>query len=261
MLILVTRPQPQADEWVQALSELDTPAQALPLIDIGAPADAAPVQQAWRDLASTRLVMFVSPNAALWFARLRPAGACWPANTLCAAPGPGTARVVQEQLHGAGLLPQQIISPPPESAQFDSEHLWPLLAPLDWQGQQTIVISGGDQQEAKGRTWLSEQLQARGAQVQAVLSYQRQCARWGADQSQLAAQARQWPAQHLWLLSSSEALGYLQSLWGTVPGGALALATHPKVAESALAAGFGQVTTCQPSPEAVARARRSLMPA
>jgi uroporphyrinogen-III synthase len=261
MLILVTRPQPQANEWALALSELGAPAQALPLIDIGAPSDSAPAQQAWRDLHGTRLVMFVSPNAAMWFARLRPADAPWPAHTLCAAPGPGTAKVVQQQLHSAGLRAEQIISPPPQSAQFDSEHLWPQLAPLDWQGQQAIIISGGDQAEARGRTWLTEQLQAHGAQVRTVLSYQRQCAHWGAHAVALAAQARQQPADHLWLLSSSEALGHLQALWGTPPIGAQALATHPRVADSAREAGFTHVTTCQPSPEAVARARRSLMPA
>ena len=36
--ILVTRPQPQADEWVQALREHELDAHALPLIAIEAPA-------------------------------------------------------------------------------------------------------------------------------------------------------------------------------------------------------------------------------
>lgn len=258
MLILVTRPQPQAQQWVEALQALGEQARALPLIDIGAPHHPEAVEQAWRDLPGIRLVMFVSPNAALWFARLRPTNTPWPAGTLGAAPGPGTAEVLSQALQAAGLSSSQLITPTHDSAQFDSEHLWPLLAPMPWQGAKVLIISGGDQQEARGRAWLSEQLASRGATVRPVLTYHRQAAQWSPPQQALARQAHQAPSRHLWLLSSSEAVDHLLAHQGTPAPGALALATHPRVADKALAAGFSKVLMCKPTPEAVALARRSL---
>jgi uroporphyrinogen-III synthase len=257
MLILVTRPEPQATEWAAELQALNAPAAALPLIDIAAPHDPSAVERAWHQLPNTRLVMFVSPNAVAWFARLRPEGLQWPAKTLAAAPGPGTAQALRAWLTDTGLSEAQLLSPPADSAQFDSEHLWPVLAPLDWQAQQILVISGGDQSDARGRAWLSQQLIGAGAHVQAVLTYQRQQARWDPAQHTLARQAYAAPAQHTWLLSSSEAVDHLLALMGPPPPGAQALATHPRVSDKALEAGFTEVSVVAPRPEAVAQARRS----
>lgn len=44
--LIVTRPREQALPWVQALRAAGIDAQALPLIDIAPPADAAPVRAA-----------------------------------------------------------------------------------------------------------------------------------------------------------------------------------------------------------------------
>jgi uroporphyrinogen-III synthase len=202
----------------------------------------------------------VSPNSAQWFANLRPQAARWPHGTLAAAPGPGTAKVVQTTLAPSGLSEDHIITPGQDSDQFDSEHLWPLLAPMDWQGQRVLIISGGDSTDARGRTWLTEQWQARGANVQTVLTYQRQPATWPPHQQSLADQAWQHPNDHLWLFSSSEAIEHLQQKLGSPPPGAQALTTHPKVADKARAAGFTTVMSCKPTPEAVAQARRSAAP-
>jgi uroporphyrinogen-III synthase len=232
--LLVTRPEPQASAWARQLCDLGIDALALPLIAITGPADPAPVQALWRQLAQARLLMFVSPSAVEWFFRLRPADAIWPPGTLAAAPGPGTAR-------------------------FDSETLWPLLHPLDWHGQAVWVISGGDRQDAKGRSWLSEQLRGRGATVTALLAYQRRAARWDAAQQALAATAIQQPHVYRWLFSSSEAIEHLTDT--LVPGQswqhATALATHPRIAERAQQAGFGRVVQTRPTPEAVASTLRS----
>lgn len=260
MKILVTRPEPQASEWAGQLRAAGEPADALPLIEIGPPLQSDAVHKAWAALPGTRLLMFVSPNAALWFAQQRPLHTAWPANTLAAAPGPGTANTVRQCLATAGIGDGQIISPSPDSEQFDSEHLWPLLAPLPWSGQRVLIASGGDQGEARGRQWLTQRLQEQGAQVEAVLVYQRRAARWSVAQEQLAREARQQPTRHVWLLSSSEAIEHLKQAWaeqGGLPEGARALATHPRVAETARAAGFSQVRDTRPTLEAVAHARRT----
>jgi uroporphyrinogen-III synthase len=57
---------------------------------------------------------------------------------------------------------------------------------------------------------------------------------------------------HAWLFSSSESIGHLQALVPTaVWGKARALATHPRIAQRARDAGFGQVHECRPSVDAV----------
>lgn len=262
--ILVTRPQPQAAQWVQALRTHQLDAHALPLIAIEAPANPAAVTALWQNLAAQRLLMFVSPAAVDWFFRLRPPGACWPAQTLAAAPGPGTARELLDAGAGCGLAPAHILSPPPEATQFDSESLWPVLAPLDWRGQSVCIVSGGDQQEARGRTWLAEQLRARGAQVHALLCYQRGPGQWTQAQQALARAALSEPAHHLWLFSSSQGLTYL--LDHHLPTLALphaldwprarALCTHPRITECVRRLGCTDIRESRPTLSAVVEALR-----
>lgn len=266
MRVLVTRPEPQASAWAASLREHGVDAQALPLIAIDGPRDPTPVTQTWQHIADTRMLMFVSPAAVTWFFRLRPDQVSWPAHTLAAAPGPGTARTLLEWGEPIGLTPPQVVSPSEQAEQFDSETLWPLLAPLDWQGQQVRIISGGDQQEAKGRNWLTQQWQARGALVGSVLTYQRSAGHWSTAQQDLARQAFDAPDQHAWLLSSSQALTHLvdqhlpemgqphPATWAQTR----VLVTHPKIAEHARHLGLTRITQTRPTLDAVVEARRSL---
>ncbi|WP_210760727.1 uroporphyrinogen-III synthase, partial [Azohydromonas sediminis] len=93
MRVLVTRTQPQADEWVARLRAAGIDAVALPLIGIAPVDDAAPLDAAWRELgsdAAPALVVFVSPNAVVQLFARRPPHARWPAATRAGAPGPGT---------------------------------------------------------------------------------------------------------------------------------------------------------------------------
>ncbi len=266
MLALVTRPEPQASAWAQALRDAGLQAQALPLIGITPPADTAAVESIWMHLHQFRALMFVSPAAVDWFFRLRPGPARWPEGTLATAPGPGTAKELLARGSTVGLTPQQIISPGADAPQFDSETLWPLLAPLDWSGQRVCIISGGDGQDARGRTWLSEQWRQRGAAVQTLLTYQRGPAQWAPAQTALASQALTQPDQHTWLLSSSEAIGFLatlgQPLLPTSHGLPWAhmriLTTHPRIAERAQAMGISQIIQTRPDLNEVVQALRCL---
>jgi uroporphyrinogen-III synthase len=67
MRLLVTRPQPLADEWVGSLRAAGFDAAALPLRAIAAPQDPAAVHAAAARLPSMALVVFVSPIAAQRF--------------------------------------------------------------------------------------------------------------------------------------------------------------------------------------------------
>ena len=271
MLTLVTRPEPQASGWAEGLAAQGVDAQPLPLIAIDAPPDPAAVTRLWHTLAHQRLLMFVSPAAAEWFFRLRPhrlhegdPAPAWPAQTLAAAPGPGTAQAVLALGAAAGLVPDRMVSPPEHSAQFDSEALWPLLAPMDWQGQRVTIVSGGDTTGARGRTWLTKQWQRAGAHVEAVQAYQRGPGVWTPAQQALAQRALAAPQAHVWLFSSSQAIDHLVANHLPPLGQASpdwrrmrALCTHPRIAEHAATHGFGEVRQCAPTVEAVVQARRS----
>ena len=258
MLILVTRPEPQASQWAEQLQGLGVQALPLPLIGMGPPSDPLPVQALWQGLEQHRCLMFVSPNAVQWFARQAPAGATWPKGTLLAAPGPGTAQAALQALAPLGLHMPQVLSPAADSEQFDSEHLWPLLQGLAWQGQSVVVVGGGEEGQPKGRQWLSEQWQQAGARVHTVVAYERQTPCWSAQQSALAQQAYAQVGTHAWLLSSSQAVANLSALVGPPPSGALALCTHPKVAATARQAGFSRVVDTRPQAVDIAQACQNL---
>jgi uroporphyrinogen-III synthase len=259
MLTLVTRPEPQASAWASDLQHQGVPAASLPLMAIGPPPDPQHVQDAWQRLHQWRCVMIVSPNAAHWFAQLRLPTSHWPADTLLAAPGPGTAQVARTLLGPLGLTDEHLISPPSDSAQFDSEHLWPQLRSLDWSHQRVLVISGGEQGEARGRQWLTRQWQNAGATVDTLLTYQRHVPQWTDAQWQLARQAYADPAGHAWLFSSSQAVENLRALMASPPRQAIAVCTHPKVADTARALGFETIVDTRPQPHDVVQACLSLV--
>lgn len=249
--VLVTRPQPQADEWVARLRDAGAQAWALPLIDIGPPDDTAPVLQAWQRLASLALVVFVSPNAVTRFFALRPGTQAWPPATLAGATGPGTSAA----LRAGGVPEAMLVEPPAQAGRFDSEALWSRLAPRrDWRGAEVLVVRGEE-----GRDWLADTLQRQGARVSFVAAYRRSPPQLDAAQQALLQQALAEPAAHLWLFSSSEAIGHLEAL---APGAswqhARAAATHPRIAARARSAGFGSVHDVPAAPAALLRALASI---
>jgi uroporphyrinogen-III synthase len=243
VLLIVTRPLAQALPWVAALQALGQAARALPLIDIAAPSDPAPVRAAWQQVAGQALVMFVSANAVQHFFQECPAGLAWPADVLAGSTGPGTSRA----LRAAGVPEAALVQPAADSPRLDSEALWAQLQGRDWQGRSALIVRGED-----GRDWLADTLQARGAQVRFVAAYRRLRPQLDGLQRSVLATALRAPAEHLWLFSSSEAVANLRALqpqadWST----SQALASHPRIAEATRAAGFAHVTVVPPTPEAV----------
>ena len=244
MQLIVTRPVAQALRWVQELRALGLEARALPLIDIAPASDVAPVVAAWQRLPDWRFIMFVSANAVLHFFALRPRDAHWRASLRAGATGPGT----RAALIDAGVPVEQIVAPDDGAAELDSEALWRRLAHDDWQGQRVLVVRGED-----GRDWLAERWRGAGAQVHFVAAYRRSMPRLDDDAQRLLAAAQREPAQHLWLFSSSQAVANLRELapqadWSH----ARALATHTRIAQTALDAGFAAVSVIAPRPADVA---------
>ncbi|MCM2346135.1 MULTISPECIES: uroporphyrinogen-III synthase [Comamonadaceae] len=252
--IIVTRPAREAAHWVEQLGARGHAATALPLIAIGPctdPAARTALAQARAHLDRYRAAMFVSGNAADYFfdqkEPLAP-GAIAPSaiTTRAWAPGPGT---VQALVH-AGVPRERIDSPAPDALQFDSEALWQRVAPQVRAGDRILIVRGCSEGSApgpgQGRDWLARQIEQAGATVDFVVAYTRGAPHLTPEQTALAHAAASdgsW-----WLLSSSEALTHLASaVPGLVLRAARALATHPRIAQSARAAGFGQVQECRPA--------------
>lgn len=287
--VVVTRPEPDASDWIAFLQRGGWPTLALPLLDIGLPSRAADLQRLKACRArwpAFDAVMFVSPQAVRHFFQ----GVAAVASVRCWAPGPGTSRALREH----GIDAAQIDTPPADAGQFDSEALWDVVGPwlvqrvaerssaLDAQltdgGRpcRVLVVRGSSEEllpdhlpsgtdaefdpdpgsnaempseEApgfgKGREWLAAQCRAVGAEVEFCVAYTRRPAVWTAEQQ---AQASAAVVAGIWLLSSSEGLPLLRQRLPHAPWAhARALATHPRIAESARTLGFGCVNIVRPA--------------
>ncbi|SEQ40237.1 uroporphyrinogen-III synthase [Giesbergeria anulus] len=262
--ILITRPQPEALQWVSALQARGLHALALPLLATHAPRDAATLTRlhsAQAQLSHYQAIMVVSGQAARHFftpavvqalavqAGSGPSPRIW-------APGPGTARV----LAALGLAHGLIDQPAADAPQFDSEALWSQVRPQVQSGHRVLIVRGSDQEgthEGSGRDWLAQQLQQQGAVVDKVVAYQRSAPIWTAAEQALAVQAASDGS--LWLFSSSQAIAHLPTLlpaqlWQQ----AHALATHPRIAAAAQGLGFGTVAQCRPALKDVAASIESM---
>jgi uroporphyrinogen-III synthase len=255
--VVLTRPEPEAQHWQQLLTAQGLIAETLPLIEIAPLRDQLTVQaldgiaeRLRQNQHAYRAVMFVSSNAVRHFLQHPGMGDAVQAAKAYGlrawAPGPGTQQVLLQ----AGWPADAIDSPPAEATQFDSEALWGVVAPQVQPGDRVLIVRGasalaGSLPQGSGREWLAAQLRAAGAQVELVGVYGRQSP---AATPALQARIAQLCADDvLWLFSSSEAIAHLRQIaptqnWHTQR----ALATHPRIADAARAAGFGEVRQCKP---------------
>ncbi|MES2361768.1 MAG: uroporphyrinogen-III synthase [Pseudomonadota bacterium] len=269
--VLVTRPAHDAGLWVEQLQQGGFDAQALPLIEIAPASSAAAVaalQHAWQTLDGYAACMFVSGNAVEYFfkSKVPMANAGWaqtainkianaaqnlvPQGLRLMAPGPGTAAA----LLAAGVPAGQIDAPPESALQFDSEALWQVIGQRGWQGRRVLLVRGqsqgspGDGPGSPGRDWLMRQWQAAGASVDVVTVYERRVPQLGQAQLGLAQAAS--ADGSVWLFSSSEAVANLRAAPGLPAldwSRARAVATHPRIAQTVQAVGWGVVVESRPA--------------
>ena len=247
--VIVTRPAPDAQRWVDQLQQRGINAEALPLIEIASAPDVSAARAAWAKLSHYAAVMFVSGNAVEHFFAARRPEAEPPAHDLTAlphvrfmAPGPGTEQVLAAQ----GVPAAQIDTPHADAAQFDSEALWQVIGQRDWAGQRVLIVrgqSGTLEAVATGREWLARQLENAGASVDFVVVYERRAPRFTPAQLQRIAASQRDGS--VWLFSSSEALAHLPQ--GTDWSQAKAIATHRRIAQAAQAAGWGVIIESRPA--------------
>jgi uroporphyrinogen-III synthase len=252
MRLVITRPAGDAAPWVSALEAAGHETLVLPLIDIGPVADPKAVQEAWSQWLNWHAVMFVSAQAVRMFFARQPERLKHALCPRCWATGPGTRRA----LLSAGVPAEFIDSPTEHEAQFDSEALWGVVAnqvnALTASQFSVLIVRGSDEgtapeqaQGGSGRDWLTQQLQAAGVRVSSVAAYARSAPVWTTAQRQLASQAT--IDGSVWCFSSSQAVTHLLQLmplqnWSQ----SRCVATHTRIADTALAAGFGEVHTVRP---------------
>jgi uroporphyrinogen-III synthase len=239
--VIVTRPEREAQAWVQALQALGVPSESLPLIEIAGLQDPSPLTSAWQVMPQYLAVMFVSANAVRHFMAARPVGSsiqpCRAWST-----GPGTRAAVL-----AEGWPAELIDSPDETApQFDSEALWALVAPsaigasqaMKRAGAKTavqaqaavLIVRGADAHgQLAGRDWLALQMESAGIQVLQTVAYVRRAPQLSEVQQNRARQAMSDGSR--WLFSSSEAAQHLLQVCPDLNlDMAKALATHPRIA-------------------------------
>ncbi len=274
MRVIVTRPQGDAQRWVLALAQQGIEALALPLIEIRPVSDTGVIAAAWQAWLQYDAVMFVSAPAVEHFFSLRPHGidtAAQGSGPRCWAPGPGTVAALVRH----GVAPQRIDAPAPDGGQFDSEALWLGVGGQVRPGWQVLVVRGAahdvesatsaaDRPErgstgaqGQGREWLADQLRCAGAQVRFVVAY------WRAPPEPLGLQQaladNDIGPDDLWLFTSAQAIGHLRACLPTQDWShARAMATHPRIATAAGAAGFGVVWESRPALGDIAASIKSL---
>ena len=268
MRIIVTRVQPQAQQWADRFEASGRETVVLPLIEVRGLADATAVRAAWLNLSNYKAVMFVSRHAVDYFFQEKPAVLCDgqvldAMTTRWWATGPGTAHALLD--HGVPV--PRLDTPSEQAGQFDSEALWQQVHTQVQPGDKVLIVRGDsvapdgtsvlDNDQGVGREWLAERLRQSGAQVDFVVAYQRGAPFWTGVQRALAQSAA--AVGSVWLFSSAEALGHLHSL---LPGqdwsAARAVATHPRIAAATRGLGFGVVAQSRPTWEDVLASIESL---
>ena len=262
MRVIVTRPETDAQAWLDAIQKAGHEAVYLPLIEIGPAPDAQAVDLAWQQWPRWQVVMFVSAQAVRMFFAQRPMQAgprFW-------ATGPGTRQALIE----AGVATRDIDAPNADSAQFDSEALWQVVSPSLKKQVPVLIVRGNEDSldsnptltananansnpsnnqpvnpQGVGRDWLAQQIIQAGASVEFVVAYSRRPTQWSATQLEIAKQAAFDGS--VWCFSSSQAVLHLQAQLPNVQWNkACCVATHARIAQTARDVGFVHVVQTRP---------------
>jgi uroporphyrinogen-III synthase len=263
MRVIVTRPGPQAGQWVKALRAAGLDALALPLIEIGGPPDPGAVVATWQRMRTFDALMFVSANAVEQFFALQPPDAqASTSKPRLFVTGPGSVTALLK----AGAARSRIDAPDEAAAQFDSEALWAVVQGQVRRGWRVLIVRGntdGDAAEGAGaaqgvgRDWFAARLTEQGAEVEFLVAYERRAPVLSANAQALVQVAA--ADGSVWLFSSSEAVSNLCAMAaGQSWHRARAVATHPRIAQAARVAGFAEVCEARPDVTALVASIESL---
>jgi uroporphyrinogen-III synthase len=159
--VILTRPKQQCDALIAMLRKRGADARCLPVIEIEAPADAAPAIAALENLGRFDLLVFTSANAVGGALSLRPDLPERADLPEVATVGPATRRALEQAGVPVAITPAE---------EFSSEGLLrhPRLNPSLLRGKRVLIVKG-----AGGRGFLTDRLEAAGAEVTPVDVYRR----------------------------------------------------------------------------------------
>lgn len=244
--VIVTRPAPAGPRLLRRLQGAGRDAVWWPAFELGPAPDPSRASETLARLVDFDLAVFVSPAAVQAVADLR--DALWPRDTIIGAVGAATEAAVHRQLK----LPDDACVVAPADHGSGSEAFW-----AEWIRQGRVAHRVLILRAQHGREWLGEQFGATGAQVEVLPVYTR--AEGSMDDAGLQ-RLRGWldaDAPVVTVFSSSEAVDALDRQL-VVPSGApawlrrgVAVATHERVAEKLLAAGYTRVELSAPDDDAL----------
>ncbi|HVL75684.1 MAG TPA: uroporphyrinogen-III synthase [Noviherbaspirillum sp.] len=235
--VVVTRPAAMAQPLADGLRAAGRDAVVLPLLEIVPIEDATTLRECLARLDTYALVVFVSPSA---IDIVLPMIASWPASAAVAVVGEGSRRALAR--HGVCEDNARIFSPC-DPQRSDSETLLQVLDLEALRGRRVLILRGDG-----GRELLGDALRGAGAQVEQVTAYRRRAPIFNEARRELLQRLLDGGA--IWLITSSEALrvltGWVRDAFGAAGLTKLQaqrlIVPHPRIAETAGALGFSDIT-------------------
>lgn len=253
-LVIVTRAAEAGARLRQRLQAAGWDTMVWPVFEIGPAPDPELARRMLHRLDEFDLALFVSPAAVRATAALL--DRTWPSTARIGAVGAATGVAVQEVLKPpAGTL---VIAPASEGS-TGSEAFW-----AEWERRRCAARRVLVLRAQHGREWLAERFAAAGAAVEVLAVYSRtDCTTDPAARRELQhAMASSVPA--IVVFSSSEAIDALDRQMADIDGArnwlrqGVAIATHERVRERLLGAGYTQVELSAPDDDAVVARLESL---
>jgi uroporphyrinogen-III synthase len=245
-VVIVTRPAAAGERLHHRLIALGWDAVWCPAFDIGPAPDEQHARTVLRQLQHFDLVVFVSPNAVR--ASLALIDVPWPSSVAIGAVGGATAAAVRAEV---SLRPDSpVIVPVGDAA--GSEAFWAAWTESGLEAKRVLILRA-----QHGREWLGEQFSTAGAAVEVLPVYAR--VDHSLDRSALAVLQRSMAEQRraLVVFTSSEAVDALDRQLSVQASAAqwlrdgTALATHERIRDRLLDAGYRRVELTAADDEAV----------
>jgi uroporphyrinogen-III synthase len=253
--VIITRPAPAGPRLLRRLQQGGRDAVWWPAFTLAPAPDPGQARAALARLAEFDLAIFVSPAAVQAAADLR--NEPWPRDTAIGAVGAATAAAARRLLiPGDGTA---VVAPAGDEA--GSEAFWNEWTRRGLKAARVLILRA-----QHGREWLGERFAASGAAVDVVPVYTRVESRLDGDSR---GRLRDWVragTRVLTVFSSSEAVEALDRQLAVVAEApawlrrGVAVATHARVAEQLLAAGYTQVELSAADDDALMARLESIQP-
>jgi len=251
-LIVITRPQSQAESLALRLIALGHDVSVFPLLDIQPLSDPTQLKASLNSLSDYAMVAFVSPNAVDAAFAFLPK---WPQGVAAAVVGEGSRQALAK--HGVTDQTAIVLSPI-DTQRTDSETLLEVLDLPALAGNKVLIIRA-----ETGRELLADRLREAGITVDQVAAYSRGSPPLDAERREELSQLIEVDCD--WIITSSEALRYLKDDVEQVAGNsgwekirqATLIVPHLRIAETAKNMGFEQVILTASGDEALIAAIQS----